>query len=88
MSSVSGSDFIGYETSVTIDRICMPSSAVLSDAFAAVVDSLSSSMQTGDFASMTSDVENVRTSSNIELAVAAVRDCFCCYCLPRVHVLA
>lgn len=66
----------------------MPSSAVLSDAFASVVDSLSSSMQTGDFASMTSDVENVRTSSNIELAVAAVRDCFCCYSLPRVHVLA
>ena len=59
VSSVSGSDFIGYETSVTIDRVCMPSSAVLSDAFASALESISSSMQSGEFASMVSDIENV-----------------------------
>ena len=37
----------------------MPSSAVLSDAFASALNSISSSMQSGEFASMVSDIENV-----------------------------
>ena len=56
VSSVSGSDFIGYETSLLVDRVCMPSSAVIGDAFSSVVSSLSSSMKTGSFSSMTSDI--------------------------------
>ena len=69
LSSASGTDFIGYETSLVVSRVCMPSSAVLSDAFSDVVSSLSSSMKTGSFSSITSDIENVLIYSILELAM-------------------
>lgn len=39
--------FIGYGSSPTLDRICMPSTAVLNNALSSIIDSMTSSLQSG-----------------------------------------
>jgi hypothetical protein len=52
------SDVVGYETSTTLDRVCLPGSTVLSNAFSAVSSSLSSTLSQGVFGATVSDIEN------------------------------
>lgn len=83
----SGIDFIGYETSVTLDRICMPSSTVLSNALSDVLDSLTTEIRSGEFASMSEDISNVITFFIVELAMDSMWSRNGCGHLTDLHVL-
>lgn len=52
--------FIGYETSMAMDRICLPSSAVLAGGLATVATSMTSAVQTTSFANLVTDTQNVK----------------------------
>ena len=51
--------FLGYETSLVMDRVCLPSSAVLANGLSTVATTLTSSMQTTSFANIVTDTQNV-----------------------------
>jgi len=50
---------IGYDSSLALDRICMPSTTVFSNAFQSYTSSFSS-LQLGDLANFIVDIRNVR----------------------------
>lgn len=66
----SASSYIGYESTAVIERVCIPSSAVLSDAFKDVVNNITTTLQAGQFATLVQDVKNVNNILIIELAMA------------------
>ena len=51
--------YIGYETTAILNRVCLPSSAVLSNALKDYATQISTALQQGSFASLTKDVQNV-----------------------------
>ena len=51
--------FLGYETSLVMDRICLPSSAVLTQGLSTVATTLTSAVQTTSFANLITDTQNV-----------------------------
>lgn len=58
-TDLSGHDFIGYGTTPTIQRICLPNTNVLQNAFQEALENTVSAIQNGQFASLTEDVSNV-----------------------------
>jgi hypothetical protein len=52
------SDVVGYESSTTLSRVCLPSTVVLSNALSAVSSSISSTLSQGVFGSTVSDIQN------------------------------
>lgn len=50
--------YIGYETTPTLGRVCVPTSKVFTEALVNYTQSITSSLQQGSFASLTSDVQN------------------------------
>lgn len=52
-------DIIGYETTSVLDRVCIPSPAVMTNALKDVMNKFTDKLQQGSFASLTTDVKNV-----------------------------
>ncbi len=52
-------DLLGYDSSPRLGRICIPSLAVLEDAFETASTVLSSALQQNDIAEFITDMENV-----------------------------
>ncbi len=66
------SDVVGYETETTLDRVCLPSSVVLSNAFSAVSSSISSTVSQGVIGSTVTDIQNNYVYILIGVAMAVV----------------
>ena len=58
----SSSVVLGYETTLALDRVCLPTATVLSNGLSSVANSITSSLQEGEFASLITDVKNVHIS--------------------------
>lgn len=69
-----------------MNRICIPSTAVLSNGLSTVASTLTSAVQTSSFGNMITDVENVIIQINIELAMASMRLGNGCLHQSVVHV--
>lgn len=73
------SDYIGYESTSVIDRVCIPDIAVLNNGFKSVLTNITTTLQTGQFATMVQDVKNVTHTLILELAMAVgssrIRNC-------------
>lgn len=52
------SQVVGYEATITLDRVCVPSSKALSNALSSVSSSISSSFSQGVFGATTTDIQN------------------------------
>lgn len=52
------SDVVGYEASATLSRVCLPGATVLSNAFATISSSISSTLSQGVFGSTVTDIQN------------------------------
>ncbi len=66
------SDVVGYETSTTLSRVCLPSSTVLSNAFSTISSSISSTLSQGVFGSTVSDIQNNYLYILIGVGIAVV----------------
>lgn len=53
-------NFVGYPTHVALDKICIPSPAVLQNAFSRIAEPLSKKLKNGTFANIAEDLKNVR----------------------------
>ena len=59
MTTVTAGQRIGYDSALTIDRVCVPDSKVLSNAFNDYLESMTGALSKGEFANMVTDVKNV-----------------------------
>lgn len=80
--------FLGYETSAVMDRVCLPSSAVLSQGLATVATTMTSAVQTTSFANLVTDTQNVIIYLYKELAVVIMWDRYDCSDIIDLYVLA
>lgn len=53
------SDYLGYDTYLTLDRICVPNANMFTTIFSSVSDSYSSAMSSGKLANFINDIKNV-----------------------------
>lgn len=59
MGTVANNDKIGYDSSITLERFCLPASKVLSEAFGDYLEDLTGALSKGEFANLVTDVKNV-----------------------------
>lgn len=78
--------YIGYETTPVLNRVCLPSSSVLTNGLADYAANLTSSLQQGSFASLTTDIQNVSYYLTLELAMASRSSRICSCCFSFVYV--
>jgi hypothetical protein len=83
--SVSSSSYIGYGSFSAIDRVCIPNTEALSVALKDVVANISSTLQSGQFATIVHDVKNVKLINILELAMAFSSHRLCCCLLLNFY---
>ena len=88
MDSVTAGQVIGYDSSIALERFCMPSSKVLSDAFGDYLEDFTGALNKGEFANLVTDVKNVICNINKELAMAIMRYWVCSCGIIDFHVPA
>lgn len=82
-TTITSSDFIGYDSYVILGRVCLPSLVVLQNAFQSYSTSLGSALKSSYLSDFITDIQNVNLNHNIELVLSIsrsrLRSCSCFY---------
>ena len=71
----SDTNYVGYKSSVTLDRLCVPDSKVLNNAFNDYLEDMTGALSKGEFSNFVTDVKNVPFASHRTGSGCCFRSC-------------
>ena len=74
-TAASDTNYVGYKSSVTLDRLCVPDSKVLSNAFNDYLEDMTGALSKGEFSNFVTDVKNVLFASHRTGSGCCFRSC-------------